>query len=82
LLEPSQTSATSQIPEAARQEVPALATASAGHAAELPVQYSATSHAPLASRHCAVEGMKLQLVVDWLGLHTWHAALGLVAPAA
>jgi hypothetical protein len=60
----------------------ALATASAGHAAVVPVQYSATSHTPPESRHCVVKDLKLQLLVDALGLHSWHTPPGLVAPAA
>jgi hypothetical protein len=56
--------------------------ASAGHVAELPVQNSATSHTPPETRHSVVADLKLQLLVDTLGLHTWHAPLGFVAPAA
>lgn len=51
LLEPLQDSATSQLPEEARQGVPALAAASAGQAAAVPVQDSATSHTPPEARH-------------------------------
>jgi hypothetical protein len=28
------------------------------------------------------EALGLQLAVDWIGSHTWHAALGSVVPAA
>ncbi len=48
----------------------------------LPVQYSATSQTPPDARHSVVAGLKLQSLVDTLGLHTWHAPLGFVAPAA
>ena len=82
MFEPSQTSATSQTPEAARQEAPALATASAGQVAVLPVQNSTTSQAPPEVRHCVVDGLKLQLLVDTLGVHCWQSPLGLVAPDA
>jgi hypothetical protein len=63
-------------------EVPAGSFESAGQFAPVPVQYSAASHTPPEARHCVVAGLKLQLLVDTLGLHTWHAPLGFVAPAA
>ena len=44
---PSQTSATSQMPLAAAQTLPADRNASAGHAAAVPVQDSAMSHVPI-----------------------------------
>ena len=57
---------------AAPHGVVAGATASAGHSALVPVQDSATSHAPVASRHCVVadlyEGSQTPvsgLQIDW-----------------
>lgn len=79
-LEPLHTSIASQTLVAARQMVPAGRTPSAGHVADIPVQNSATSQAPATARQSAVEGLRLQLVVDRAGLHSWHEALGLVAP--
>src|SRR5439155_476986 len=56
LFTPSQFSATSQTPAAARQT--AVLLASAGQAALLPVQCSATSQTPAAARHSTLEGLK------------------------
>ena len=79
---PVQVSATSQLPAELRHTVVAGCLASSGHAAALPVQYSAASHTPAEARHSVVAGLKLQLVVDWLGLHTWQSPPGLVAPSS
>src|SRR5205814_3349097 len=48
---PSQVSARSHSPAAARQTVPAVLMASAGQAVLVPVQVSAMSHPPTAARH-------------------------------
>src|SRR5437899_2877884 len=48
---PSQVSARSHSPAAARQTVPAVLIASTGQAVLVPVQVSATSHPPAAARH-------------------------------
>ena len=82
LLLPVQYSATSQLPAEARHAVVLGCLVSAGHVAVLPVQYSATSHTPPEARHSVVAGLKLQLLVDTLGLHCWQSPLGLLAPAA
>jgi hypothetical protein len=82
LLVPVQNSATSQVPAEARHEVVLGCLPSAGQVAVVPVQNSATSHAPPEARHSVVDGLKLQLVVDTLGLHCWQSPAGLVAPAA
>jgi hypothetical protein len=82
LLLPVQLSATSHVPAEARHVVVLGCFASAGHVAVLPVQYSATSHTPPEPRHSVVAGLKLQLLVDTLGLHCWQSPAGLVAPAA
>lgn len=82
LLLPVQYSVTSQGPVAPRQAVVEDCLASAGQLDEVPVQYSATSHVPAEARHIVLAGLKLQLLVDWLGSHTWQAALGFVVPDA
>ena len=62
--------------------VPFSALPSTGQAAELPVQYSAASHAPPAERHTVVAGLLVQADVDLLGSHTWHGPAGLGALGA
>src|SRR5438093_476009 len=52
---PSQVSARSHSPAAARQTVPAVLMASAGQAVLVPVQVSAMSHPPNATRHTVPE---------------------------
>src|SRR5207247_8656361 len=51
VLVPSQVSARSHSPAAARHTVPAVLMASTGQAVLVPVQVSATSHPPAAARH-------------------------------
>src|SRR5439155_1656235 len=55
---PSQVSARSHSPAAARQTVPAVLMASAGQAALVPVQFSAASHRSMAARQTVLEGRK------------------------
>jgi hypothetical protein len=64
------------------QLVPLAAYPSPGQLLLLPVQYSATSHVPPEARHWVVDGLKLQLLVDTLGLHSWQTPLGLMVPAS
>src|SRR5262249_36177400 len=79
LLAPVPHSATSHVPAEPRHCVVEGCLVSPGHTAELPVQYSAASHTPAEARHIVVAGLKLQLVIDWLGSHIWQAAFGLAA---
>src|SRR5437667_208828 len=55
---PSQVSARSHSPAAARQTVPAALSASAGQAALVPVQFSAASHRSTAARQTVLEDRK------------------------
>src|SRR5206468_3866023 len=55
---PSQVSATSHSPAAARQTAPADLTALAGHVTLDPVQFSAASHRSTAARQTVLEGWK------------------------
>jgi hypothetical protein len=56
-LDPSQLSATSHGPEAARQTNEFGCFASLGQVALVPVQFSATSHTPAEARHTTVFGL-------------------------
>src|SRR5437867_6458147 len=55
---PSQVSARSHSPAAARQTAPAALMASAGQGALVPVQFSAASHRSTAARQTVLEGRK------------------------
>jgi len=79
---PEQYSSVSHTPADPRHFVVDGCLASAGHTIELPEQNSTLSHTSTDSRHFVVDGAGLQLLVDTLGLHAWHFALGLRAPAA
>src|SRR5947199_307926 len=58
VLTPSQVSARSHSPAAARQTAPAALMASAGQGALVPVQFSAASHRSTAARQTVLEGRK------------------------
>ncbi|HEY3449790.1 MAG TPA: hypothetical protein VGK67_25775 [Myxococcales bacterium] len=76
LAEPSQASATSQIPADARQTSPEAFTASAGQAFAIPSQYSSASQAPACARHTRVAGRTAQMPFEDAPartLHTWQS---------